>query len=79
MPGSAHLDALADAEGTAGDLKTQNALLVQSASPIDTSGKSSGSWLTKKVVGPIPGWGVLAIGGVTFAGLAGLAVKMWRR
>lgn len=59
--------------------KTQNALLVQQAVVPLADRKSTGSWLTKPAIGPVPGVVVLIGGTVTVAGLVALLVKLLRR
>ena len=45
------------------------------AAPVALSSEE-GSWLTRKVVGPVPGWGVVA--GVTVLAGGALAWQKWR-
>lgn len=59
--------------------KTQNQQMVtQGQLPPGSPPPHEQSWLTKKVVGPVPGWGVLAGGAALLSTLGVVVVKMVR-
>lgn len=37
---------------------------------------AGGSWLTRRAIGPVPGWAVVTVGGVTFLGLLALILGL---
>jgi hypothetical protein len=59
--------------------KAQNAQIVSNDAPAQLQPQPQGggeSWLTRKVVGPVPGWGVVAAGAVALGGVSLLVKRL---